>query len=419
MYLKSIRIGLLLTLGLPLAAGAVPLSLKAAIVKAQQEDPWLLASKQRQQALLAKADAAAVLPDPRLAVGVMNLGADNFSFGAQDMTQLSLSVMQALPRGDSLALSRHQLKQQAGQFEFARQNRQAKVGVSVAQLWLDIYKARQSIALIEQNRELFEQLADVAQASYASALGKTRQQDIVRAQLELSALEDRLVKLKQTEQVKWQQLSQWLSIDTEQLPSQLPQISAKGFELPSFSRHPAFLALEQQIKAGNSAVQLAKEQFKPQWTLNAGYGYRADRPNGQDRADLLSVGVSFDLPLHTEQRQGRQVDAAIAQAEAIKTDKLLLLRQFTAQFRAASVQYEQLTARARLYRDKLLVQSAEQAEAALSAYTNDDGDFAEVVRARIAELNAKIEALDIVVEKRKSAIQINYFFVSDSDGGLL
>ena len=52
----------------------------------------------------------------------------------------------------------------------------------------------------------------------------------------------------------------------------------------------------------------------------------------------------------------------------------------------------------------------EQAEASLSAYTNDDGDFSEVVRARIAELNARVEALDIEIDRRQTISQLNYFF---------
>jgi hypothetical protein len=51
----------------------------------------------------------------------------------------------------------------------------------------------------------------------------------------------------------------------------------------------------------------------------------------------------------------------------------------------------------------------EQADAALNAYTHDDGDFAEVVRAKIDQLNAGIEALDIEVERLKTISEINYF----------
>jgi len=53
----------------------------------------------------------------------------------------------------------------------------------------------------------------------------------------------------------------------------------------------------------------------------------------------------------------------------------------------------------------------DQAEASLTAYTNDDGDFSEVVRSRIAELNASIDSLGINVQRQKSIIQLNYFFM--------
>ncbi len=53
----------------------------------------------------------------------------------------------------------------------------------------------------------------------------------------------------------------------------------------------------------------------------------------------------------------------------------------------------------------------EHAEASLTAYTNDDGDFSEVVRSRIAELNSLLDALSIQVERKKTIIQLNYFFM--------
>jgi len=57
---------------------------------------------------------------------------------------------------------------------------------------------------------------------------------------------------------------------------------------------------------------------------------------------------------------------------------------------------------------------AEQAEASLAAYNNDDGDFAEAVRARIDVFNAKIEGLVIAVERQKIIAQINYLLVQAS-----
>jgi len=59
----------------------------------------------------------------------------------------------------------------------------------------------------------------------------------------------------------------------------------------------------------------------------------------------------------------------------------------------------------------LLPQIHNQAEASLTAYTNDDGDFSEVVRSRIAVLNAEIDELTINVDEQKIRLELNYLFI--------
>ena len=135
---------------------------------------------------------------------------------------------------------------------------------------------------------------------------------------------------------------------------------------------------------------------------------------GNSRADLFSVGVIFDVPLFTENRQDNEVKSAISQTEAIKTEKLLLLRKLMSAFVSAKGRLIRLTERQTLYQDKLLPQIHDQAEVYLTAYTNDDGDFTEVVRARIAELNAEIDFLGINVQQQKIILEINYLFVGSA-----
>ena len=361
------------------------------------------------------------------------------------MTQLKVGVAQMFPRGDSLAIKRQQLSLQSQQFPFQRQDREAKVAVTVGSLWLDAYRVQQSIALIEKNRSLFEQLTDVAQASYSSALGKTRQQDVVRAQLELTRLEDRLNRLNQQKNRFSGQLSRWLNayfgadklarnwqeiseFHNINLGNGLPQVELLNKRLvygenwltaeqlvPYFSKHPAVMALEKKIDASKTGIRLAKQKYQPEWGLNASYAYRDDDPMGNSRSDLFSVGVTFDLPLFTENRQDQQVKSAVSQAEAVKTEKLLLLRQLLGAYSSAKGRLLKLNERKALYEKQLLPQIHDQAEASLTAYTNDDGDFAEVVRARIAELNAEIDQLMINVEQQKIILELNYLFVTGRD----
>ena len=409
-----------------------PLDLDVAIELAVRNDPWLSSSSHRESALSDQAVAAAELPDPRVNIMAANFPLDSFDIRQEPMTQLAVGVSQMFPRGDSLNLARQQRQQLASQEPLLRFDRQAKVTATTAQLWLEVYRAQQSIALIEADRGLFVQLVDVTRAGYASALGRARQPDLIRAQLELTRLEDRLTMLRQQLEAAQQRLSEWIGVAANQAVTQTPPMRTPAVDLDTLliatsnqeqtyeriRRHPALLAFDLRLAAMATGVELARQKYKPEWGLSAQYGYRADDRMGRSRADLFSVGLTFDLPIFTDRRQDKEVSAAQSLTDASRADKDLLARQLMAELRATVVQLQRLAERNTLYQSQLLPQMAEQAEASLAAYDNDDGDFAEAVRARIAELNARIDALTIAVEQLRLVFRLNYLLTrAPNDAG--
>jgi outer membrane protein TolC len=308
-------------------------------------------------------------------------------------------------------------------------------------LWLDIYQRQESIALINKNRELFEQLVNIAQARYGSFAGVTGQQDIVRAQLEVTRLDDRLTELAQQQSSLWGALKQWLIspnalqhdnevllstplFSTMMVSKQLPSVQPLLADLlPLQSRdsqsalhkitrvmqnHPAILAINKQILATKTGIQLAEQAYQPEWGINAHYGYRDDDPMGTSRSDFFSIGVSFDLPLFTNTSQDMAVKSAISSTEAVKTEKLLVMRQLLSRYDSAQATLTQLQARKSLYQKQLIPQTNALAKAALTAYNNDRGDFIDVIKARIARLDADIALLAINVNQQKIMMTLNY-----------
>jgi len=422
-------------------AAQQPLTFKKAIKIAQRNDPWLEGSRHKEQSLMRLSYAANTEQDPKISLGFANLPTNGFNFSQERMTQFKVGISQMFARGDSLKIKNEQFQLQSQQQPFQRQDRVNKMAVTVGSLWLDLYRVQQSIVLIEKNRSLFEQLSEVAEASYGSGLGKTRQQDIVRAQLELTRLEDKLNQLQQQDDSYQAMLAQWLTTysvnskynHTDKVLSIITFPLKVSHEKPEIelinhasvyskqrllaeklaallSLHPAIKNIDKKIAATKTNIKLAEQQYHPQWGINASYGYRADDELGNSRADLFSVGVILDVPLFTENRQDNAVKSAISKTEAVKTEKLLLLRKLMSAFTRNKGKLIRLTEREVLYQDKLLPQIHDQAEASLTAYTNDDGDFAEVVRSRIAELNAEIDFLGINVQKQKIILEINYLF---------
>lgn len=419
------------------------LSLEAAISIAQTQDNWLEKSHLEQARLLALSEGANTLPDPTVSIGLLNLPTDGFALNQEAMTQLKIGASQLFPKGDTLALQQTQLRETANQQPIMREDRLQKVALQTTQLWLDAYVSQASYALVKDAEPLFDKLVEIVNAGYVSSVGQASQQDLIRAELELVRLQDRLITLSTQQRTALARLNQFLAMPSQSYSQQfqLPQFESVG-ALPSnpitltnthfkdllslqivdeqtlyglVNNHPRVIAIAQQINAEEIGVEIAEQGYKPQFGVSASYALRDDLPEsqgGHSRADFLSIGVSMSLPLFSTKRQDAQVVSSIHKVEITKTEKLLLIKELMAGLQSSLQQYHGATKRLAMYQDQILPHMSQQSEAALKAYTNDLGDFAEVVRAKIAELDAQITTIEIEVAQRKAIAAIQYYLAS-------
>ncbi len=250
------------------------LTLDQAVSEALAQDPWLTANQYQQQAALARSEGAGTLPDPKLNFGLINFPTDTFDYDQEAMTQVSVGISQLLPRGETLSLKSRKLLQQSQRMPLMREQRRAQVRQTVTELWLAASKAQLSIELIEENRRLFEQLGDIATSSYSSTFGAARQQDLVRAKLELTQLQDRLVQLQQQRDGALRALAQWLqplaqSAQPFQLAAGIPEQSLPKIDggeaglLSHLARHPGIQVMDQAIAMAGTDIQLAEQKYRP------------------------------------------------------------------------------------------------------------------------------------------------------------
>ncbi len=426
----SVRLSAAAALLLSTVVAAEGLRLQQAVARTLANDPWLAAQVHRQEQHNAAALAAAQWPDPTLSFGLVNLAADTLDFNQEPMTQLRVGLNQRVPRGDTPALKKQRIELNRLHIDALADLRVNGLRAEVAGVWLSLWQAEQSMLLIARERPLFEQLVDVVQAGYGAAMRGTSQQDLLRAQLELTRLDDRLIQLRAERDAHWQRLQTLMrnGADDRALPTpdETAALTAGPAHLPGPDaaqlrrwqenpaafrqralQHPSLQALAQRVAMAEAEVALAREQRKPQWTLNAGYGYRDDAPGRIERSDFLSLGFSVDLPLWPEKRQDAGVRAALAGAEAVRSEHAAQLKAMHSEFVELTARLQRQQQRAALHRHTLLPQLQQHAEAALHAYSNESAQFAEAVRARIAEVNARIDALMIDTECLKLQVQIN------------
>ena len=410
-------LSIFLNLGPSISWAQNELSLEQAVSRAVTDDDWIIANELIELSLSQESISAGQLPDPRMSIGLSNMPLDTFNLSQEPMTQLRIGINQTFPRGDTLALQQRQKMQQSEINPYLRDDRKANVAVQVSILWLNTFLAQRSIELIQNDRELFEQLVDLTGVRYTSAAGLARQQDLVRSELELTRLDDRLAMLRQLQNTNKQKLSQWLPYQLlgNSLSSVTPDIEPPATRLTSlgqatdfFANHPTVRAHDKRIQIAQTKVSLTQQSTKPAYSVGASYGYRENAPMGIQRADFISLDLSFDIPYFTEKRQQPKIRASRYTASARQTERILLFKELFSNYQQANAQLDVLDERKTLFEDVLLDQMSDLTETTLSAYTADEGDFEEVMRAYIGELNTKIELLEIDVERQKVISRLNY-----------
>jgi len=387
------------------------LSLVEAEQLALAQDPLIGRFQNLEQARREQAVADAQLPDPRLRLGLLNFPTDTFSRSQEAMTQVLVGVSQSFPRGDTLSLQQRQAQAQA-EAESARvRERRRSVLRAARQAWLELYLQEGSAQVIRASRGLFTQLAEITEAQYAA--GRSNQQDVLRAQLELTQLEDRYTRSLLAADQARAELAKWLGVDAQRpLTPELPQLAdPPDLQLlrQGLAAHPALEVENAQIAQMRIGSEIAREQYKPGWMLDLSYGNRiGTNPDGSSRADFASAMVQLDLPLFREKRQDRRLAASQQQAFAATRSRDEKLRELERMLMSDYARWQRLGERQRLYGERLLPEAEAHAQAALRAYQAGVSEFITLMRARIAELDARLEALRLAVERAKARASLSY-----------
>lgn len=413
----TLRLLLLLLLP-PLALAAAAdaprgLRLQEAERLAVSDDPAVQRLQARAQALAENAVADGQLSDPRLKLGVANLPTDSFDRSDTPMTQLQVGVQQAFPRGRSLTYRSRRTEAKGRAEQAMAEDKSLIVLREVRKSWLESWYNEQAASIIEDSRGLFRQLVKITEFHYST--GAQSQQDVASAQLELSLLEDRLTRTREQGEVARAALSQWVGQAAwGGIGGDLPELGAvedqaalsKGLE-----QHPLIRAELARMEAADNGVQLALEQYKPGFMVDVTYGFRNGRDaDGSDRPNMLTGMVLVDIPLFTSKRQDKRLAASRLDYIAAGYARADRLRKLQQQLDGDYKRWQRLGERNRLFDQRLLGEASLNAEASLSAYQNGITEFTTLIRARLRELDARLQALRIRVDRAK--VQAGLLYLS-------
>jgi outer membrane protein TolC len=399
------------------ASSGMPLSLRDAEILATEHDAKLSEIRLKSEALHEGSVAAGTLPDPKLKFGLMNFPTDTFDVDQEPMTQIQLGVVQMFPGGDTLELKTGRLADNAKGESARAAAQQRNVVQQVRMGWLEIYYWQRAAEVVAENRKLFKQLVRVTESLYA--VGRRKQQDVLRAELELGLLDDRETQVVTMVEMSRANLAKLIGQQAASRPlttafPSLPNIPEPETSKQRLAQHPLLEYEQTRVDASQKEVEIARQAYKPSWLLDVTYGHRDGyNPDGTERANFLSAMVMVDMPFFTGNRQDKNLSANKLKHQASLYAREDQVRELNKAWDASYAEWFRLGERVHLFERSLLAKARENSKASLHAYQNDQGDFSSLMRARIMEFETELKALRMKVDHAKSQAKLLYLVGDD------
>ncbi|KAA3616781.1 MAG: TolC family protein [Calditrichaeota bacterium] len=383
------------------------------IVEGIANNPQLHAFYTKSQADLAKIPQAGSLPDPMISLNILNLPTDNYVFDQEPMTGKQVAIKQKFPFPGKLGL-KEQIAQKGADVSNANwQELKIQLIRNIKSTYYDLYFVDEAISTTEKNRELLVEFVNIAEQKYT--VGKGVQQDVLKAQVELSKMLDRLINLKQKREKIEARLNALLNRKinqpfgkTEKISYQELKIDQETIEQLILQKRPLFSAWQLRIEQNDKKVALAKKQYWPDFSFFAAYSQRDVLQNGMGGADFLSAGITLDIPLYFWRKQRKQVEEKQLFRKSIEHSYgNIKLKTFSALDNAIT-DLAKNDERLELYETGIIPQAAQSLQSAMIGYQTDKVDFLTLVNNQMTLFNLELEYERILSEYNKNIAELEY-----------
>jgi outer membrane protein, heavy metal efflux system len=282
-------------------------SLRELMSEALRNNPEVVAAQKRYEAARQRPTQESSLPDPTISFGYTSVGnpLPGAGLGTQVLSNIGLMVSQEVPYPGKLKLRGEMASKEAEAAFQEYEGVQLGVISALKQAYYRLQYTYAATGLLTRNRELLNQLLKVTEARYS--VGKAAQQDVFKAQTEISIVETRLVKLEQ------ERLSREAEIDSvlnripgtpirrpeDVKPAELT-VMLEDLYAAAQQNSPILRRDQNMIERSQLAVDSARKQYYPDVTLSGGYFNQGSMPPMYQ----FQAGVKVPLYFWRKQRAG-------------------------------------------------------------------------------------------------------------------
>jgi outer membrane protein TolC len=351
-------------------------SLSSLVDELLAKNPELQAVRKRYEAALTRPYQDSALPDPRITAGWNSNGnpLPGTGLGVEPTSNIGMQIAQELPYPGKRSLKGGIARKEAD--SEGQMFRAKELGV-VAQLKTAFYDLRfvyEATDLLHRSQSVLQRLAKVSEARYS--VGKAMQQDLIKAQVEISILENRLVVLEQRKASLTAEIAALLNRpsgstlgrpESDESVPQLPPLEllvARAGQASPMLRSQRALVDSKQL-----GVQMARKEYYPDFDVMAGY-YNMGRMK-----DMWEMKVQVNVPVYfwRKQRYGLE-ESTLRLVEAQRTyrsNEQTLAFRIRDRFEMAEASRKLME----LYSKRVVPQSRFALESSLASYETGAVDF--------------------------------------------
>ncbi|MHB1075272.1 TolC family protein [Thiobacillus sp.] len=351
---------------------------------------------------------AGELPDPKLVLGVDNLpisGPDRYSVSRDFMTMRRIGVMQEFPNGAKrkarVAVAQSQVAVAEAQSRITRLTVLREAAIA----WIARASVEQELARMDDVRAENRLLDSAVKAMLAG--GKGAPTDAVMPRQEAAMIENRVDELRARREQAIAALKRWIGTAAEDsLQGAAPDWPISRDVLAhSLHRHPELTGFDSQERMLDAEIGEAQAEKRPDWALELAYQKRAPQ-----FGDMVSLQVSFDLPIFPASRQDPKIAAKRAERTGLDAEREATLREHAAVLESDLAEYRRLANAVKRQREVLLPLADEKVELAMAAWRGGKGSLAEVVAARREHIDAELKTIELDGQRRQVAARLYYAY---------
>jgi outer membrane protein TolC len=380
------------------------------IGEALDHNPELKADEARWEAFVQKTRQAGVLDDPMLMLRAQNLLVrDPAAFDREPMTSKVIGISQMVPFFGKRALRREAARQDAESARWRLEERKIELARMVKEAWYRLLFVDRSVEIVEKNIAVLDDLTRFSETMYG--VGQGLQQDVLKAQVERSKMEEMRISLRQ------QRRSLEVALNSFRFrPADLPIRPASPLELTSLgmdgaaleelavTNRPLLKGLRAEEQRAAAAKGLAEKEYFPDFTFSLEYMQR-EPTMGEAGYDMYTAGVTFNLPVHRERRHA-MVAEANSEIRLTRAEQDATRNRIRFGIADSLARLERSRRLAELYQQGIIPQADHALAAASAAYRVGRADFMNVLDSQTALFTFEREYLEAVAEHQMQLAEL-------------